>query len=105
MLTSPCIQCSGHPSRATQCPVHHAQATAGGVRAAAGEDLSAGLLATRDIGENEPITFDYDTTEDDLRGDRGGFECHCGAANCRGVVLGSLYSPAPPTKAPSKAAA
>ena len=38
-------------------------------------------------------------------GDRGGFECHCGAANCRGMVLGSLYSPAPPTKAPSKAAA
>ena len=51
------------------------------------------------------ITFDYDTTDDDLRGDRGGFECHCGAANCRGMVLGSLYSPAPPTKAPSKAAA
>ena len=39
------------------------------------------------------ISFDYDTTEDDLRADRGGFECGCGAGNCRGQIWGKLYSP------------
>lgn len=70
-----------------------------------GSDLAAGLVALRPIAPGEGVTFDYDTTEEDLRGDRGGFECHCGAANCRGKVLGSLYSPKPSTEAPTKAAA
>jgi hypothetical protein len=61
-----------------------------------GSDLTAALIATRDIAEGEAIHFDYDMTEDDLRGDRGGFECHCGAPSCRGMVLGRLYSPKPP---------
>jgi len=65
-----------------------------------GKDLAAGLLAVRDISPGDVISFDYDTTEDDLRGDRGGFECICGAANCRGQVLGKLYSPKPPSSAP-----
>ena len=39
------------------------------------------------------ITFDYDTTDDDLRGDRGGFDCRCGAPTCRGQILGRLFSP------------
>jgi len=58
-----------------------------------GPDMAAGLVATRDIAEGEAINFDYDETEDDLRGDRGGFECHCGAAKCRGEILGRFYSP------------
>jgi len=66
-----------------------------------GSDLAAGLVARRPIAPGEGVTFDYDTTEADLRGERGGFECHCGAANCRGMVLGSLYSPAPPTTPPT----
>ena len=51
----------------------------------------APLRPPRHQPRGEGVTFDYDTTEEDLRGDRGGFECHCGAANCRGMVLGSLY--------------
>ena len=58
-----------------------------------GSDLAAGLIAVRDIEANESINFDYDVTEDDLRGDRGGFECHCGAPSCRKHILGRLYSP------------
>ena len=58
-----------------------------------GKDLAAGLVARWDIPANTSLTFDYDTTEDDLRGDRGGFECNCGAASCRRHVLGRLYSP------------
>merc|ERR1719152_960458 len=60
-----------------------------------GTDLACGLLASRDIAVGESVTFDYDATEDDLRGDRGGFECHCGAPSCRKYVLGRLFSPPP----------
>ena len=63
-----------------------------------GGDLACGLIASRDIAEGESINFDYDQTEDDLRiypDDRGGFECHCGAAECRKYILGKLYSPPP----------
>ena len=63
---------------------------------AVGAELAVGLVARRPIAAGERITFDYDTTEEDLRGDRGGFKCHCGAAVCRGEVLGRLYSPKPP---------
>ena len=58
-------------------------------------DLACGLIASRDIAAGESIHFDYDETEDDLRGDRGGFECHCGAPTCRKYILGRLYSPPP----------
>ena len=60
-----------------------------------GSDLACGLIASRDISAGESINFDYDTTEDDLRGDRGGFECHCGVPSCRKFILGKLYSPPP----------
>lgn len=60
-----------------------------------GSDLACGLIASRDIPAGESINFDYDDTEDDLRGDRGGFECHCGATLCRKEILGKLYSPPP----------
>ena len=45
------------------------------------------------ISPGTSITFDYDTTDDDLRGDRGGFDCRCGAPTCRGQILGRLFSP------------
>ena len=60
-----------------------------------GDDLACGLVALRDIEAGESINFDYDTTEDDLTGDRGGFECHCGAPACRKWILGKLHSPPP----------
>jgi len=68
-----------------------------------GKDLAAALVARRQIEPGESITFDYDTTEDDLRGDRGGFDCECGAAICRGVIAGRLYSPkyCPPASGPA----
>ena len=60
-----------------------------------GSDLAAGLVARRPIAPGEGVTFDYDTTEEDLRGDRGGFECHCGTPSCRKFILGRLHSPPP----------
>lgn len=45
-----------------------------------------GLVAMRDIGVGQEITFDYamsDVTDYDE------FQCECGAPNCRGTVRGS----------------
>lgn len=65
-----------------------------------GADLAVGLVATRPIAAGESVTFDYDTTEDDLRGDRGGFACECGAHNCRKLIVGRLHSPPPVAQSP-----
>ena len=54
-----------------------------------GVDLAAGLRAIKPIRAGDAVCFDYDTTEDDLRGDRGGFDCQCGADNCRGQARAS----------------
>ena len=42
------------------------------------------FVASRDIEENEGLTFDYAMTDDEE------FEmsCNCGSPNCRGVVTG-----------------
>jgi len=60
-----------------------------------GADLTAALVAVRDIEVGENVCFDYDTTEDDLTGDKGGFSCACGAARCRGQVLGRQHASEP----------
>lgn len=65
-----------------------------------GNDLAVGLVAKRPIAAGESITFDYDTTEDDLRGARGGFACECGTSNCRKLIVGRLHSPPPIAQSP-----
>lgn len=70
-----------------------------------GEDLAVGLVANRPIATGESITFDYDTTEDDLRGTRGGFACVCGSSHCRKLVMGRLHSPNPTNLSPPTAVA
>lgn len=60
-----------------------------------GEDLGAALVAIKTIRAGESVCFDYDSTEDDLRDHKGGFECECGTARCRKKVLGRHHSPAP----------
>jgi SET domain-containing protein len=42
------------------------------------------LVARRDIGSEEEITWDYSTAIDEA--DFAGFACRCGAAACRGAV-------------------
>ena len=65
-----------------------------------GPELAAALVARRGIAPGEAVTFDYDETEDDLRGSRGAFECACGSKSCRRIVLGKLFSPPPPLGSP-----
>lgn len=60
-----------------------------------GKDLTAGLVALKPILSGESVCFDYDSTEDDLRDEKGGFSCHCGARNCRGEVLGREHAKVP----------
>ena len=45
------------------------------------------FVATRDIAANEPITMDYNQTEDTLFRH---FTCRCGAPTCRGRMTGRL---------------
>jgi hypothetical protein len=42
------------------------------------------VVARRDIGAGEELTFDYGTTDTDP----WTLECHCGAAGCRGRMTG-----------------
>lgn len=42
------------------------------------------LVARRDIPVDEEITWDYSTAIDEA--DFAGFDCECGAADCRGAV-------------------
>jgi len=62
---------------------------------AIGADLTAGLVATKPIRAGDSVSFDYDSTEDDLRDEKGGFACHCGALKCRGEVLGREHAKVP----------
>lgn len=45
------------------------------------------FICTRLISPGEPITMDYETTEDELF---RAFECECGAVNCKGFISGRL---------------
>jgi D-alanine-D-alanine ligase len=46
------------------------------------------LVARRDIAEGEELTADYATFCGPAM---GGFECQCGAPDCRGIILGTDY--------------
>lgn len=46
------------------------------------------VIALRDIGAGEDVTFDYNTTEWDMAEP---FECRCGGAMCVGVVRGARH--------------
>ena len=45
----------------------------------------AQVLALRDIGQNEELVFDYETTEFEMAEP---FQCRCGASTCRGLIRG-----------------
>lgn len=49
------------------------------------------LTANRDIFPGEPVTIDYETTEEDMVAQGDQFECECGSENCRGRILGWKY--------------
>ena len=64
------------------------------------------LTANRDIFPGEPVTIDYEMTEEDMVAQGDQFECECGGENCRGRILGWKYRVAGqgPIKMPAKAA-
>ncbi len=46
------------------------------------------VIAVRDIGAGEGVTFHYCTTEYDMATP---FECHCGSARCLGTIRGARH--------------
>tara|TARA_B100000482_G_C12411817_1_gene221446 strand:- start:220 stop:576 length:357 start_codon:yes stop_codon:yes gene_type:complete len=64
------------------------------------------LTANRDIFPGEPVTIDYEMTEEDMVAQGDQFECECRGENCRGRILGWKYRVARkgPIKMPAKAA-
>lgn len=52
------------------------------------------LVALRDIGAGEELTFDYNTSEYDLVDQGCPFTCLCGSQKCVGEVKGYRYLPA-----------
>eukprot|EP00930_Biecheleria_cincta_P035550 TRINITY_DN2444_c0_g1_i3.p1 TRINITY_DN2444_c0_g1~~TRINITY_DN2444_c0_g1_i3.p1 ORF type:complete len:975 (+),score=145.44 TRINITY_DN2444_c0_g1_i3:26-2950(+) len=51
-------------------------------------DFSVNMVALRDINPFEMLTWDYDTTEEDMLAFGGEFECACGHSNCRKMIRG-----------------
>lgn len=46
------------------------------------------VIALRDIAQGDRVTFNYNTTEDDMAEP---FRCHCGSARCAGMVRGARH--------------
>jgi hypothetical protein len=49
------------------------------------------FTAIKDIAKNDEITFNYNTTEYDMKRYGGDFDCVCGAKNCLGNIKGFKY--------------
>ena len=50
----------------------------------AGDDYEGLMVATRDLAPGDELSYDYCTSEDcDLT---PAWDCHCGAAQCRGLI-------------------
>lgn len=60
------------------------------------------LIASRAIARGEELTWDYETTEEDMVATGSDFKCSCGAAACRGHIRGFRYSGAVPAWDKSK---
>ena len=52
-------------------------------RDAATGEVRIGIFSTRDIREDEELTYDYMFEHYGLAGMAQGFQCQCGAKNCR----------------------
>ena len=53
------------------------------------EELTVRLTARRVIAPGEPISVDYELLEEDMVVQGVDFPCSCGAACCRGRIVGA----------------
>ena len=53
------------------------------------DDLTVFLSAAHDIPAGEPISVDYELLEEDMVVQGVDFDCCCGAACCRGRIVGA----------------
>jgi hypothetical protein len=54
-----------------------------------GDDLTVYLTAMRAVPADEPISVDYELLEEDMVAQGVDFDCSCGAARCRGRIVGA----------------
>ena len=54
-----------------------------------GDDLTVYLTAARAVPAGEPISVDYELLEEDMVEQGVDFDCSCGAARCRGRIVGA----------------
>lgn len=66
-------------------------------RAVIREDYTVLLYARREIAPGESITVDYEQFEMDLVNQGVDFMCECGAATCRGHIIGAKYHKVAPS--------
>mmetsp|Transcript_21190 Transcript_21190/g.49737 ORF Transcript_21190/g.49737 Transcript_21190/m.49737 type:complete len:177 (+) Transcript_21190:48-578(+) len=52
------------------------------------EDYTVHLVANRDIPAQEPLAFDYESTEWDMVSQGVDFTCNCGSTCCRKHIIG-----------------
>lgn len=53
------------------------------------DDLTVVLTAVRAVPAGEPISVDYELLEEDMVVQGVDFDCSCGAAGCRGRIVGA----------------
>jgi len=53
------------------------------------DDLTVVLTAVRAVPAGEPISVDYELLEEDMVVQGVDFDCSCGAACCRGRIVGA----------------
>lgn len=55
------------------------------------DDYTIEIIANRDIQPEEPITIDYNFTEEDMVAQGVDFECECQTSSCKGWIRGKKY--------------
>lgn len=53
--------------------------------------ISFRYIAIKNIRKNEEITYNYNTTEYDMKKNGSSFKCKCNSKNCLGQIMGFKY--------------
>jgi SET domain-containing protein len=97
-LSSDLFSCSADPSEYNNYICHSCDPTCEILK---GSNNTIYLIARRDISEGDSISFDYNTTEENMVQQGVDFECHCGMETCQKWIRGWKYLSSPLSQSPS----